>query len=242
MITITRRSFLHVAFTLALALAAAPVSAGESKYLSAGQLDPLRLLPPPAAADTQEGRAELDAASVVHTSASPEMIARAAAETKLTAFSFAPVIGAWFVPEKFPKTEALFKELEAETKAVTDEAKNHFQRPRPYHLAPQRFPRLIEREDQTHYSYPSGHSTRGTLFAAVLAEIFPENRAALLEKGRETGWLRVVGGTHFPSDVFAGRVLGQALTREFLRSDRLRADLTAVRAEVAASGHGSADH
>jgi acid phosphatase (class A) len=76
------------------------------------------------------------------------------------------------------------------------------------------------------------------VFAALLAELIPEKREALLEKGREIGWLRVIGGVHFPSDVFAGRVLGQALAREFLRSEKFQADLAAAHAELAAAGHG----
>jgi acid phosphatase (class A) len=236
--TLTHRSFLHAVF--ALALVAAPLCAGEAKYLSAGQPDALQLLAPPAAADTPEGRAELEATFAVHTSAAPELVARAADENKLTIFHFAPAIGAWFVSGKFPKTEALFKEVEAEAKAMTDDAKNQFKQPRPYHIAPQRFPHSIEHEDPTHYSYPSGHSTRGTVFAALLAEIFPEKRVALLEKGRETGWLRVIGGVHYPSDVFAGRVLGQALAKEFLRNEKFQTDLAAARAElVSARGAGS---
>ena len=78
-------------------------------------------------------------------------------------------------PGKFPRTEALFKEVEAEAKTVVDDSKKFFQRPRPYHVAPERFPHSIEHEDPTHYSYPSGHSTRGTIFAALLlAELFPD--------------------------------------------------------------------
>ncbi len=64
---------------------------------------------------------------------------------------------------------------------------------------------------------------------------FPEQRAALFEKGRETGWPCVVAGVHYPEDVFAGRVLGQALVREFLQSEKFRADLTATKAELAAA-------
>jgi acid phosphatase (class A) len=227
----TRRTFLHAVF--ALALVAASLRAGDAKYLRAGHPDAIALLAPPSAADSPEGRAELEATFVVHTSAAPEFVARAANENKLTIFHFAPAIGAWFKPGKYPKTEALFKEVETEAKAVTDDAKNYFKHPRPYHIAPNRFPHSIEHEDPTHYSYPSGHSTRGTVFAALLAELFPEKRDALFEKGRETGWLRVIGGVHYPSDVFAGRVLGQALAKEFLRNDNFQVDLAAARAEMA---------
>ena len=103
-------------------------------------------------------------------------------------------------------------------------------------MEPARFPRAVEHEKPTDYSYPSGHSTRGTVYAQVLAELFPEKREALVAKGRETGWLRVQGGVHYPTDIYAGRVLGQALARDFLASASFQADLAAVKAELAAAG------
>ena len=81
----------------------------------------------------------------------------------------------------------------------------------------------------------SGHSTRGTLFALLLAELLPEKRDAILDKGRESGWLRVLGGVHYPTDVFAGRVLGQGLAREFLASPAFQHDFAEVKAELAAA-------
>lgn len=100
-----------------------------------------------------------------------------------------------------------------------------------------RFPHVVERETPGHYAYPSGHSTRGTVFATVLAELFPDKRDALLAKGWESGWLRVIGGVHYASDVYAGRVLGKAVARELLKNPRFQADMEAAKAELAAAGH-----
>ncbi len=222
-----------------LLVVAAPLRAAEAKYLAPGQPDAIALLAPPTAVESSEGRFELEVVFTAHTTGAADALARAAAENTLTIFHFAPAIGPWFQPGKLPKTEALFKQVEAEAKKVTDDTKKIFKHPRPYHVAPARFPHAIEHEDPTHYSYPSGHSTRGTVFAALLADLFPEKRAALLEKGRDTGWLRVVGGVHYSEDVFAGRVLGQALVREFQRSEKFKADLAAARAELAAAQHGT---
>lgn len=215
--------------------AVAPLRAATPQYLPAGVPDAVALLAPPPTPGSLEDRWELEATQRVAAAATPEQLARGTDEVKLTIFHFAPVLGPWFQPGKFSRTEALFAEVEQEAKAVTSVAKKHWQRIRPYHVAPALFPRAIEHEPRTDYSYPSGHSTRGTVFAALLAELVPEKRAALIEKGRETGWLRVLGGVHYPSDVFAGRVLGQALTREFLRSEKFRSDLAAARGELAAA-------
>ena len=220
------------ALVLGVALLALRVSAA---FLPAGTPKASLLLAPPPVLASQEGRLDLENTYTVHTTATAAEIALGQDENKLTIFHFAPAIGPWFAPGKFPKTEALFKAVEAEAKQATDEAKNLFKRPRPYHVAPDRFPHSIEHEDPTHYSYPSGHSTRGTVFALLLAELFPEQREALLEKGREVGWLRVQGGVHYPTDIYAGRVLGQELARDFLRSPEFQAALAAARAELAAA-------
>ncbi len=217
---------------LILALAARLPAA----YLPAGEPDAIALLAPPPAAGSAEEKSDLAETSTVYAGATPAEIALGKEENKLTIFHYAPAIGPWFVPGKFPKTEALFKQVEAETKTVTDHAKNFWKRPRPYHLVPARFPHSIEHESPTHYSYPSGHSTRGTVFTLLLAELFPAKREAILAKGRETGWLRVQGGVHYPTDIYAGRVLGQELARDFLRRPEFQADLAAARAELAAAG------
>jgi acid phosphatase (class A) len=219
-----------------VARVAAPLRAGEPAfvYLAPAAVDATALIPPPPALGSAEDRLDFDNTLAVHTHATAADLALGRDQDKLSPFHYAALIGPWFTAEKLPRTAALFKQVEAEAKAVSDEAKNYFKRPRPYHVAPALFPHSIEHEDPTHYSYPSGHSTRGMVFALLLAELFPEKRAALLAKGRESGWLRVEGGVHYPLDVFAGRVLGPALARAFLASPAFQHDLAAVRAEISA--------
>lgn len=211
------------------------LSAAAPAYVAVGSIDFTGLLAAPPDSGSPEARADLDLTYRVHTNAAPGALARARNEATLTVFHFAPVIGPWFRAERLPKTAALFLRVEADAKAMSDAAKAHFRRLRPYHLEPVLFGGAIEHEPPTEYSYPSGHATRGLLFAWLLAECFPGKRNALLEKGRESGWLRVVGGVHFSSDVQAGRVLGQALAREFLRSSEFQRDLAEVQAELRAA-------
>ena len=223
-----------LALVSAVPLRAAPASAPVS-YLADSHTDVLTLLAPPPTAGSAEDKADLEAAYAVASTATPAQVAQAKSEVKLTPFHFAPVIGPWFQAGKFPQLEALFKEIEKESKAVTSKGKKHWERTRPYIVDPVRFPHAVEHEKPTDYSYPSGHSTRGTVYSHILAELFPEKRAALIAKGRETGWLRVQGGVHYPTDIYAGRVLGQALARDFLASPAFQADLAAVKAELAAA-------
>jgi len=91
---------------------------------------------------------------------------------------------------------------------------------------------------ETSYGYPSGHATRGMLQALLLAELFPQQREAILVIGRQIGWDRVLIGKHFPADVHAARVLGQALARELLASPAFQRDLAEAKAEVQAAATG----
>jgi acid phosphatase (class A) len=213
-------------------------AATETKlnYLSSAASDAITLLPAPPEPGSPEDRLDLDNTYNVHVAATLKEIALSKDEDKLSIFHFAPAIGPWFQPGKFPKTEALFQEVEVEAKAVTDTGKKHWQRARPYNADPVRFSHAIEHEGKTSYSYPSGHSTRGTVFALLLAELFPEQREAILAKGREAGWLRVQGGVHYPTDIYAGRVLGQSLARTFLANPAFQQKFAEVKAELATSG------
>jgi acid phosphatase (class A) len=67
----------------------------------------------------------------------------------------------------------------------------------------------------------------------VLAELFPDNRDAILQVGRNIGWDRVLIGKHFPPDVQAGRVLGQAIVHELMASPSFQHDLAQAKTEIA---------
>jgi len=73
------------------------------------------------------------------------------------------------------------------------------------------------------------------LYALVMAELFPENRDAILNIGRGIGWDRVLIGKHYPTDIFAGRVLAIATMRELSASPLFQRDLAAAKAEIAAA-------
>ncbi|HTB80929.1 MAG TPA: phosphatase PAP2 family protein [Opitutaceae bacterium] len=214
---------------LVFALLVAPFRAA-AQYLPAGRPDVVALLAPPPAPGSAEQAADLAEAFAVYSARTPAEEAAAKAESKFTPFAFARAIGPWFQPGKFPKTEALFHEVEAEAETIIDAGKDYWKRPRPY-TTDRRFVHITPEKS---FSYPSGHSTRATVFALVFAELFPAKRDALLAIGRDIGWHRVLGGAHYPTDIYAGRVLGQAIVREFIASPAFQHDLGEAKAELAA--------
>ena len=57
-------------------------------------------------------------------------------------------------------------------------------------------------------AFPSGHAAASFAVAAVLARYFPEWRGLWYGGALFVGMARVVGGSHFPTDVLGGAVLG----------------------------------
>ncbi len=82
------------------------------------------------------------------------------------------------------------------------------------------------------YAYPSGHAAQGRLVAVVLGAALPARAAALAAWGDRLGDNRVVCRVHWPSDVAAGRKLGDALFRALQADAAFKADLAAARAEL----------
>ena len=224
-------------FALVFFVCATAVLQAAGPYLGDGAPDSLTLLPPPPPVESVEDRADRETAFRVYSSHTAEESALGKSEENLTIFHLTPSVGSWFHAGKCPKTEALFKQVETESNVVARRGKIQWKRLRPYVAEPARFPDAIEHETNPSASYPSGHATRATVYALLLVELFPDQREAILAKGRESGWIRVQGGVHTPLDIYAGRTLGQALAQAFLRSPAFQHDFAEVKAEIAANRH-----
>jgi acid phosphatase (class A) len=231
---ISRRVFAGVLLgALLLLQATMPYSSlAEERYLAPGQLDGIALLAPPPLPGSKEAEADLQEARAAFKSRTPEELTRATNEVSLSFSLFEPAIGDVFQPGKLPKTEALMKKIKAEIGETINIPKDHWKRMRPYQVDSEL--RLGSMSEKS-FSYPSGHSTRGTVYALVLAEIFPDKKDAILEVGRNIGWDRVLIGMHFPTDVYAGRVLGKAIVREMMANPAFQHDLEAAKAEAQAA-------
>jgi acid phosphatase (class A) len=200
-------------------------------YLAPKSVDFVKLLPAPPKPETDEAKQEMEVVLRVQESRTPAEVARAESEAKLTMAAFTQVVGKWFTAENLPLTAKLIKAAEADSKVFSAAAKDHFGRKRPPNDA--RVKPTIHGEDEP--SYPSGHATRGMLFGLILAELDPEQRDALMDRAREIGWDRVIAGVHFPSDLVAGRVLGQAIFQGMSSNPSFRKDLEAAKAEFIAA-------
>jgi len=206
----------------------ARASLAASGYLPAGQPDVVALLAPPPEANSPEQATDLAAveAAFKNRTKADEQLGKA--QKEITFYSFAPVIGPVLDVEKLPQTTALFEKVAKDNKQAIGAGKDHWKRQRPYEIDTS----LLHGDKEPSPGYPSGHSTHGTVYALLLAELFPEKRDEILKYGREIGWRRVVTGKHYPTDIYAGRVLGQAIVRQLHANPEFEHDFAAVKAEI----------
>jgi acid phosphatase (class A) len=205
----------------------------KSHYLPAGKPDAIELLAPPPLADSPEQAADLAEVRAVCHDAPSNDIAAALVENKGVSLSyFTPVIGDIFQPDKLPKTDAFVHRVQKEAAEVVDAAKDFWKRPRPFMVDPNLgAPGKLQKS----FGYPSGHSTESMTAALVLADLFPAKRDAIIAEARAIGWHRVEIARHYPTDIFAGRVLAQAIVREMKKNADFQKDFAEAQAEIAAA-------
>jgi acid phosphatase (class A) len=224
-----QRHLAPILFSLALAIASLPAHATDD-YLPDGKPDATVLLAPPPLPGSPEQAADLAEVRAVYHSADSNEIATAYSERKFSVFTFTPVIGEFFQPNNLPDTAAFFERVQKQAEIVTDQAKDFYRRPRPYTVDTN----LANGKLEKSFSYPSGHSTESMVLALVLADLFPARHDAILAKARSIGWHRVEIARHYTTDIYAGRVLAQAIVREMKTSPDFKRDFAGARAEIAA--------
>ncbi len=128
-------------------------------------------------------------------------------------------------PTWYPILFRSFNEVRNDVSLLVLELPESFKRERP-HANPAILPSL-PREDAITVSgkitlangYPCGPALRATVFAALLANLFEDRKDALMERAREVGFARTLGGVNYPSDVRAAEQLGTALARQIIAGD-----------------------
>jgi len=213
-------------------LAIAPLTAlADLNFLADGQIKAATVLVPPPLMDSAEQTADMDEVRTVYHAASEADKQAAYAEKKFSVFNFTEVVGSFFVETNLPKTAAFFEKVQKDAETVTDLGKDYFHRPRPFTTDPS----LANGKLEKSFSYPSGHSTETMVLGLVLAEAVPDKHDAIIAHARLMGWHRIEIARHYPTDIYAGRVLAQAIVAELKKSDAFEKELAEVKTEIAAA-------
>jgi len=203
----------------------------KTHFVTAGDVDWKSLATTAPAEDSAQTKDELKTLHELETTRTPEQVAHATAEVKLSTAVFSTALGSSFNPDDLPKTFVLLKDVSDDAKAVGNAAKDFYGRRRPYVVDPSLKPAV---DLETSASFPSGHATRSRVMALVLCEFYPDKKAALLAVAKQVADDRVLAGVHFPSDVEAGAKLGDAIFTKLQESSEFKAALEAAKQEVTA--------
>jgi acid phosphatase (class A) len=152
----------------------APVRAQDAKpFTDAEAIDLVALLPPPAN-DLPQTKAELGEILTIQVERTPQMVEHAKADDEETVWRFAgEMFGPSLTKDKLPKFSASFDRVVETEGAVVDPAKKILNRPRPHMISDLVKP-VVKLSSSG--SYPSGHTTLGTMMGVILADMVPEKR------------------------------------------------------------------
>ena len=195
------------------------------------QIDPSVFIPPPPVAD---GPLELAERTIVHGPWTAERRQQAVEDNQIDPFAtFDNVLGPNFTGANFPATAAVLDRAGRAAGFAGDPIKFVHRRDRPF-VHDDSIVTCIPRP--TSYSYPSGHAALGFGWSLVLAELIPSRADAIIDRGRDFTWSRVVCGVHYPSDVEAGRTVAAAAIARLHADPDFQREFAAARAELAAAG------
>ncbi|MBX3387942.1 MAG: phosphatase PAP2 family protein [Phycisphaeraceae bacterium] len=207
---------------------AKPQAPAIGRYIAPGAIDLHALLPDPPAPNSPISNGEIELILATQADAFPASRQRAIDEDTMKVWLFADALGPSFNEADKPKTAALIKQIECDSKAISDRAKATWNRPRPYIQDPRI--KLVT-QGPSNNSYPSGHATRASAWTETLCLLVPEKSDAIRSRGRLIGLDRIILGVHFPSDVAAGNALGKAIVEQMKQSPLFLHDLEEARQE-----------
>ncbi len=136
----------------------------------------------------------------------------------------------------WPASVALFRAMTKASIRISNDAKNAYNRERPYQAKVDGLPQIVPLlpvDNLKHSpSYPSGHTAFAYETAMVLAALLPEEQDAIYARAAQYGHNRMVVGVHFPSDVEQGKVSGLLIAAAYMQKDEFRALLETARPEL----------
>ena len=220
---------MRLAVLLALALSL-PAAAGELPYLTAKQLDLTLMLPMPPTKGSALEAAEIAVVIATQKAASPERIALAAKDAEEDIFTmFTATLGPRFVSANLKAVTMFFARVGDSEDATVNPVKKTFARMRPYLTSAD--VKVLGPSTKSG-SWPSGHTTRVTMAAIIMAAMVPEKRDAIWARAAEYAESRIVIGMHYPLDLEMGRRSGTAMAALMFADPAFRADFDRAKADV----------
>lgn len=188
----------------------------EPKYISRSLLTALKhqLNPPPTLQSLGQKNDETQLLAL-QKFRSADDCKRATTEVMISVSSF---FGPPYGPLSIQTAESLspfFEQVRNDTDYYIQLLKKEFPRQRPFLYMKTITPCVAK---EVTGAYPSGHATIAKLYALILADIYPDKKALLIKRADQIALDRVIVGMHHPTDIQAGKLLGEFIFTELKRS------------------------
>ncbi|MGL6289306.1 MAG: hypothetical protein ACRC2H_01300 [Silanimonas sp.] len=163
------------------------------------------VLPPPPQSGSLADVADLDVVLLLQMMRTPQDEAEGNADAPRDAVQWASwVLGEHFDPACQIHAVRLLQTLHNDMRTANRFANAAWgDRPRPAKADPRVTPSLPNAVDGP--SYPSARTAATRVFAEALAELYPDQRDELLAAAKRSAMLRLIGGSHYPTDIAGGR-------------------------------------
>ncbi|MBI4346143.1 MAG: phosphatase PAP2 family protein [Elusimicrobia bacterium] len=207
-----------------------PKIAEAPYYLTAGDVASLDV-GPPAPIGSPQDLADMEAvreAQRTRTEADCER-ARAGAYPVNPAYAeFFGELGPLAVPLRGAERDLIVR-VWSDLSLVAEGIKQRYAHPRPYAADAALEPCLKKTANP---AFPSGHAACSRVFARVLGDLVPARRAEYLRRADEIARDRLVAGMHRPSEIEAGKLLGDRVHAALRASPKFRRDFAKIRSSL----------
>jgi acid phosphatase (class A) len=150
--------------------------------------------------------------------------------------SFACAMGKLISKEKTPHLYHLLIRAGVDAGFTTYKAKYTYNRLRPFTINNASTCTPQQEEKLRHNgSYPSGHASRGWVWALIFSELLPQRADAILARGRAYGESRIICNVHWYSDIVAGKLMGASAFAMMHANPEFIVDMKAAKAELFAA-------
>lgn len=127
------------------------------------------------------------------------------------------------------EVEKIFSKVRTDTGSIVYLLKEKYKRPRPFLRDPALTPCIAKASG---YSYPSGHAATARVFGLMLSALVPANAGTYMRYADLSALNRVISGVHHPSDIEAGKTLGDAIYKALRQNNNFNADMDTLRRDL----------
>ena len=147
-------------------------------------------------------------------------------------FGQASIIGVHLTRENAPEIILLCERAATDAHKANTVVKNKYQRTRPFAtFKEESLKPWTDDEEAKTLSYPSGHSSRGYMFAFALCTVAPQYTTEIMERAQQYALNRVICGHHWKSDTDASLLLAATMFANVVCTDEYQAQLKKAREE-----------